>query len=87
MANTTSSNKKDLAKISGRKDWKLWTDKLRAYLIRSELEFVMDQPFPNFQIMVPSDVPGLGERLHNVRLYETISGPQSSSSKSPANSG
>ena len=65
MTNTTSSNKKDLAKISGRKDWKLWTDKLRAYLIRSELEFVMDQPFPNFQIMVPSDVPGLGERLES----------------------
>ena len=63
MSTATSSNKKDLAKISGRKDWKLWTDKLRAFLIRSDLEFVKDQPFPKFQIMVPSEVPGLGKRL------------------------
>ena len=62
MSTSTSESKKDLAKISGRKDWKLWTNKLRAFLIRSDLEFVMDQPFPNFQIMMPSAVPGGDQR-------------------------
>ena len=63
MRNSSSTNKSDLAKLEGRKDWKLWSPKLRAFLIRKNLEFVMDQPFPTNGLLVPSEVPGVGPRL------------------------
>ena len=61
--NTSLANKSDLAKLVDRKDWRFWTPKFRAFLIRKQLEFVMDQPYPTSPIEVPSEVPGMGQRL------------------------
>ena len=63
MRNSSSTNKSDLAKLEGRKDWKPWRPKLRAFLIMKKLGFVMDQPFPTNGLLVPSEVPGEGPRL------------------------
>ena len=61
--NTSNANNSDLAKLVNRNGWRLWTPKFRAFLIRKRLEFVLDEPFPKSPRTVPSEVPGMGQRL------------------------
>ena len=61
--NTSNANNSDLAKLVNRNGWRLWTPKFRAFLIRKCLEFVLDEPFPKSPRTVPSEVPGMGQRL------------------------